>query len=83
MKREDGTKNLNFQGNWRDIFQNWEALCLSFPSFVESMICKFMNATTADGYNPYRITRDGIDWEAPDPHDPWANIGYWGDHQVI
>lgn len=83
MKKEDGFKNLNYQGNWRDIFQNWEALSLSYPSFVESMICKFLNASTADGYNPYRITRDGIDWESPDPHDPWANIGYWGDHQVI
>jgi hypothetical protein len=83
MKKEDGKKNLNYQGNWRDIFQNWEALALSFPSFTESMICKFLNASTADGYNPYRITRGGIDWEAPDPHDPWANIGYWGDHQII
>ena len=83
MKKEDGKKNLNYQGNWRDIFQNWEALALSYPSFAESMICKFVNASTADGYNPYRITREGIDWEAPDPHDPWANIGYWGDHQVI
>jgi len=83
MKKEDGKKNLNYQGNWRDIFQNWEALALSFPSFTESMISKFLNASTADGYNPYRITRQGIDWEAPDPHDPWANIGYWGDHQII
>jgi len=83
MKREDGSKNLNYQGNWRDIFQNWEALSLSYPSFVESMICKFLNASTADGYNPYRITRNGIDWETPDPHDPWASIGYWGDHQII
>ena len=83
MKKEDGKKNLNYQGNWRDIFQNWEALALSFPSYTESMICKFLNASTADGYNPYRITREGIDWEAPDPHDPWANIGYWGDHQII
>ena len=83
MKKEDGSKNLNYQGNWRDIFQNWEALSLSYPSYAESMICKFLNASTADGYNPYRITRNGIDWESPDPHDPWANIGYWGDHQVI
>ncbi|WP_310380280.1 hypothetical protein [Flavobacterium sp.] len=83
MKKEDGSKNLNYQGNWRDIFQNWEALGLSYPSYIEGMICKFLNASTADGYNPYRITRDGIDWESPDPHDPWANIGYWGDHQII
>ena len=83
MKHEDGSHNLNYQGNWRDIFQNWEALGISYPSFVESMICKFLNASTADGYNPFRITRNGIDWEVPDPHDPWASIGYWGDHQVI
>jgi hypothetical protein len=83
LKKENGSKSLNYQGNWRDIFQNWEALALSYPSFVESMMCKFLNASTADGYNPYRITRNGIDWESPDPHDPWASIGYWGDHQVV
>ena len=47
------------------------------------MICTFLNATTADGYNPYRITRQGIDWEIPEPDNPWANIGYWSDHQII
>ncbi|MEM6347603.1 MAG: hypothetical protein AAF927_27195, partial [Bacteroidota bacterium] len=79
----DGQKVLNYQGNWRDIFQNWEALSLSFPTFTESIICKFLNASTADGYNPYRITKEGIDWEKTDPHDPWSFIGYWGDHQII
>ncbi|MGQ1787668.1 MULTISPECIES: hypothetical protein [unclassified Saccharicrinis] len=82
-KNEDGTPKLNYQGNWRDIFQNWEALAVSYPEFVEGMITKFVNASTADGYNPYRITREGIDWECPDPEDPWAYIGYWGDHQII
>lgn len=82
-RNEDGTKSLNYQGNWRDIFQNWEALALSFPGFIESMVCRFVNASTADGYNPYRVTRDGIDWEVIDPSDPWSNIGYWGDHQVV
>lgn len=82
-KNDDGTPKLNYQGNWRDIFQNWEALSFSYPEFLEGMICKFLNASTADGYNPYRVTREGIDWECPDPHDPWAYIGYWGDHQII
>jgi len=82
-KSEDGSPKLNYQGNWRDIFQNWEALGLSYPEFIEGMIAKFVNASTPDGYNPYRITREGIDWECPDPHDPWAYIGYWGDHQII
>ncbi len=71
------------EGNWRDIFQNWEALSFSYPDFVENIIVKFVNATTAEGYNPYRITQDGIDWEVPEPEHPWASIGYWGDHQVI
>ena len=65
MKKDDGSQLLNYEGNWRDIFQNWEALSLSIPNYVESMICKFVNATTADGYNPYRITKAGIDWEKP------------------
>ena len=72
-----------YEGNWRDIFQNWEALAFSYPEFVENMIAKFVNASTVDGYNPYRITRDGIDWEVDDPEDPWSHIGYWGDHQII
>ncbi len=76
-------KLLNYQGNWRDLFQNWEALALSYPGYLENMIAKFINASTADGYNPYRVTRNGFDWEAPEADTPWANIGYWGDHQII
>ncbi|NCC73989.1 MAG: hypothetical protein EOM06_11380 [Sphingobacteriia bacterium] len=82
-KNEDGSAKFNYEGNWRDIFQNWEALSYSFPEFVEGMISKFVNSSTIDGYNPYRIMRSGIDWEAPEPDDPWAYIGYWGDHQII
>ncbi len=83
ITKENGEKNLNFEGNWRDIFQNWEALSLSYPGYIESIITKFVNASTADGYNPYRITKEGVDWEVLDSIDPWSNIGYWGDHQVI
>lgn len=82
-KNEDGSVKYNYEGNWRDIFQNWEALAYSFPEFVEGMISKFVNTSTADGYNPYRVMRNGMDWESPDPDDPWAYIGYWGDHQII
>jgi hypothetical protein len=82
-RNADGTPLLNYEGNWRDIFQNWEALAVSFPGYVPGMICRFLNASTADGYNPYRITRNGIDWEVVAPHDPWSYIGYWGDHQII
>ncbi|MEL6989031.1 MAG: hypothetical protein AAGK97_14560, partial [Bacteroidota bacterium] len=79
----DGSKILDYEGNWRDIFQNWEALSYSYPGFLESMIHKFLNATTFDGYNPYRVTKGGIDWEVIEEHDPWSYIGYWGDHQII
>lgn len=82
-RNPDGSRVLNYEGNWRDIFQNWEALAVSYPAFASGMICKFVNATTADGYNAYRISRDGIDWEVADPSDPWSHIGYWGDHQII
>ena len=82
VKNDQGERILNYQGNWRDIFQNWEALALSFPGYVESMIFKFVDSSTADGHNPYRIMRDGYEWEVLDPHDAWSYIGYWGDHQV-
>ncbi|MBS4014366.1 MAG: hypothetical protein KGZ97_11525 [Bacteroidetes bacterium] len=83
VKNDDGSPIMNYQGNWRDIFQNWEALGYSFPKFVKGMITRFLNATTADGYNPYRITRNSYEWEVPEPDNPWAYIGYWGDHQII
>ncbi|MEM6642264.1 MAG: hypothetical protein AAF616_04720 [Bacteroidota bacterium] len=79
----DGSKILDYEGNWRDIFQNWEALAHSYPFFIEGMIFKFLNASTFDGYNPYRITKEGIDWEVIEEDDPWSYIGYWGDHQII
>jgi len=80
---KDGSKILDYQGNWRDIFQNWEALAHAYPAFIESMVHKFLNATTFDGYNPYRVTKDGFDWETIEPDNPWSYIGYWGDHQII
>lgn len=80
---KDGSKILDYQGNWRDIFQNWEALAHSYPAFIESMVYKFLNATTFDGYNPYRVTKEGFDWETIEPDNPWSYIGYWGDHQII
>ncbi|MBC3757415.1 hypothetical protein H7U19_03290 [Hyunsoonleella sp. SJ7] len=79
----DGSKILDYEGNWRDIFQNWEALAHSYPEYIEGMIHKFLNATTFEGYNPYRVTKGGFDWEVIEEHDPWSYIGYWGDHQII
>lgn len=83
LKDDNGDRLLSYQGNWRDIFQNWEALALSYPNFIKSFISKFVNASTIDGYNPYRITKAGIDWELLEEDDAWSNIGYWGDHQII
>ena len=85
IRTRDDSGNIiyDYQGNWRDIFQNWESLAQSYPGILSSLIAIFLNASTADGYNPYRISRAGIDWEQEDPSDPWSHIGYWGDHQII
>jgi len=79
----DGSKILDYEGNWRDLFQNWEALACSYPEFIAGMIFKFLNASTFDGYNSYRVTKGGFDWETIEPDNPWSYIGYWGDHQII
>ncbi len=83
LKQPDGRLALHYEGNWRDIFQNWEALCLSYPRFIASVVAKFVNGTSAEGYNPYRVTSEGLEWEVPEPENPWSNIGYWGDHQIV
>ena len=79
----DGSKILDYEGNWRDIFQNWESLANAYPEFIDGMIHKFLNDSTFDGYNTYRVTKDGFDWETIEPDNPWSYIGYWGDHQII
>ncbi len=83
LKDDYGNKISSYEGNWRDIFQNWEALGLSFPCYYENMIAKFVNASTLDGFNPYRINTQGIDWEKPEEDNPFGGYGYWGDHQII
>ncbi len=83
VKDKSGVQLFCYEGNWRDIFQNWEALGNSYPETFISMICKFLNACSADGYNPYRITEKGIEWEIIDQNDPWSYIGYWNDHQIV
>ena len=83
VRDEAGERVTGYEGNWRDIFQNWEAVCRSYPAMLPGVIAKFLNASTADGYNPYRINERGIDWEVPEPENPRSNIGYWGDHQVV
>lgn len=83
VRDASGARVTGYEGNWRDIFQNWEAMCRSYPLLLPGVIAKFVNASTVDGYNPYRINEHGIDWEVPDPHDVRSNIGYWGDHQIV
>ncbi len=83
VKNEKGERISSYEGNWRDIFQNWEALSISYPCYLENMIAKFVNASTIDGFNPYRINKAGIDWEKVEEDNPFSGFGYWGDHQVI
>ena len=35
QNENDGSKILDYQGNWRDIFQNWEALAHAYPSLLK------------------------------------------------
>ncbi|MCR5218290.1 hypothetical protein [Treponema sp.] len=74
---------MNYEGNWRDIFQNWEALVWSYPEYVKNFVSVFLNNMTCDGFNPYRISRSGPDWEVPEKDNPWSQYGYWTDHQLI
>lgn len=83
VKDEQGNRVYAYEGNWRDIFQNWEPMGRSFPAYLAPIIAKFLNASTADGFNPYRINQDGIDWEIPQPGNPFSGLGYWGDHQIV
>lgn len=83
VKDDNGNRVYHYEGNWRDIFQNWEAMALSFPGYIAPIIAKFLNASTIDGFNPYRITKEGIDWEVPQPDNPFSGLGYWGDHQIV
>jgi len=84
VRGENGEPVYGYEGNWRDIFQNWETLAQSYPGFLEQMLAVFLGSSTADGYNPYRISREGgVDWEVGDPDDPWGHFGYWGDHQIV
>ena len=83
VRNDRGDPVLAYEGNWRDIFQNWEALLQSSPTYFVNVVAKFVDATTIEGYNPYRISQEGIDWEVPNPDDPWSHIGYWGDHQIV
>jgi len=83
VKDDNGDRIYHYEGNWRDIFQNWEAMALSFPGYIAPMIAKFLNASTPDGFNPYRISEEGVDWEVPQPNNPFSGYGYWGDHQIV
>ncbi len=83
VRNADGSPRTGYEGNWRDIFQNWEALALSHPAYLPGFIGRFVDSSTADGFNPYRIHTLGIDWEVEEPDDPWSFIGYWGDHQIV
>ena len=82
-RNPDGSKNLSYQGNWRDIFQNWEALGCPIPSFWKAWSASLSTPRLPTATTPIASRASGIDWEVDDPKDPWSYIGYWGDHQII
>ena len=83
LSDESGRPVTYYEGNWRDIFQNWEAMCMSFPELFENAVVKFLNSSTADGFNPLKINKFGFEFETPEGTDEWGSFGYSGDHQLI
>ena len=83
VQDDDGNDRIYYEGNWRDIFQNWEALSLSYPEYIENIVVKFANGITADGYNALGVSSKGVSWEALEPGQETTRVGYSGDHQVI
>ncbi|MEE1315323.1 MAG: hypothetical protein UHS49_06120, partial [Faecalimonas sp.] len=83
LNDEEGNPINYYQGNWRDVFQNWEALCMSYPDFYENAIVKFMNNSTADAFNPLKIDKYGFEWETPADMAAFTSFGYSSDHQII
>jgi hypothetical protein len=57
LKDEFGNRLLSYEGNWRDIFQNWEALTFSYPEFIENVIAKFVNASSRGARRPLELYR--------------------------
>ena len=52
----------------------------AYPKFIEG-IYKFLGTTRT--VTILSVTKGGFDWETIEPDNPWAYIGYWGDHQII
>jgi len=48
MQRAKSCYTIRVTGGY---IQNWEALALSYPDYISGMIAKFVNASSADGYN--------------------------------
>ena len=74
----------DYQGNWRDIFQNWEALGASYPGLpraVRSASSSTPRPPTAT--TPTASPDPASTGRSQDPTDPWSHIGYWGDHQIV
>ncbi|MFZ5940610.1 MAG: hypothetical protein ACOYXB_08550 [Bacteroidota bacterium] len=74
--------SFGFKGNWTEIFQSWEALAYSYPGFIPGMIFRLLNSLTVDGYNAFRISKEGIEWDVPSSEQSGTFIGYGGDQQI-
>ena len=72
---ETGAVPLDYQGNWRDIFQNcaWH----SYPEFIEGMIFKFLNATTSTATTPTASSKMVSNGKRLNPtiHGPTSLLG--------
>jgi len=53
VKDRHGNGLLSYQGNWRDIFQNWEALLFSYPGYIENVIAKGIDWEVEEPDDPW------------------------------
>jgi hypothetical protein len=60
--RVDGSKILDYEGNWRDMLKLRKHLH-SAAGFIDGMGFISFPKHAFDGYNPYRVTKSGFDWE--------------------
>ena len=75
---------LDYQGNWRDIFQNWEALAPELPGLRRAAWSPSSSTPRPPtGTTPTGSAGTASTGRSPDPGHPWSNIGYWGDHQLV
>ena len=82
-RRHGDPSRLDYQGNWRDIFQNWEALGAVLPGVHREDDRQVRQRHHGRRLQPVPHHEGRHRLGSPEPDNPGRYIGYWGDHQII